>query len=84
MIDVRNYLFTSLCVQDGMMKKLKLDLARIRVDSFTMEPMKGSGGTVNGFAPDTQVGCGGTGGQTDGGASCRFCDPEPISYDYNC
>lgn len=66
------------------MKKLKLDLNQIQVTSFTMEPAKGGGGTVNGFAPDTEVGCGGTGGQTDGGASCRFCLPEPISEDTNC
>lgn len=66
------------------MKKLKLDLDQIHVVSFTIDTMKGSRGTVNGFAPDTQVGCGGTGGQTDGGASCRFCDPEPISADNNC
>ncbi len=66
------------------MRKLKLDLDQIQVVSFTVETLKGNGGTVNGFAPDTEIGCGGTGGQTDGGASCRYCLPEPISEDTNC
>jgi hypothetical protein len=64
------------------MKKLKLDLDQIHVVSFTIEAMKGSRGTVNGLAPDTQVGCGG--GETDGGASCWYCDPEPISVNKKC
>lgn len=64
------------------MKKLKLDLDQVQVVSFTMETTKGSGGTVNGFAPDTVVGCGD--GQTDGGASCNYCQPEPLSADFNC
>lgn len=63
------------------MRKLKLDLDQIQVVSFTMETPKGSGGTVNGFAPDTQVGCGD--GHTDGGWSCRYCLPEPISENNN-
>jgi hypothetical protein len=66
------------------MRKLKLDLDQIQVVSFTMATPKGSGGTVNGFAPDTEVGCGGTGGQTDAGWSCRYCLPEPVSEDTNC
>jgi hypothetical protein len=65
------------------MKKLKLDLDQIQVVSFTMERTKGSRGTVNGFSPDTVVGCGG-GGRTWYGPSCDICDPEPISVNSNC
>ena len=60
------------------MKKLKLDLDHIQVISFTMEPTRGSRGTVNGFEPDTDIGCGGGGATQDGAGSCRFCLPEPI------
>jgi len=66
------------------MKKLKLDVDQIEVVSLATEATRGNAGTVNGFAPDTVVGCGGTGSATDSGASCRFCNPEPISADYNC
>ena len=65
------------------MKKLKLDLDQIQVVSFTTETTKG-GGTVNGFSADTDIGCGGTGGNTDVGGSCRYCLPELISPDTNC
>ena len=64
------------------MKKLKLDLDQIQVASFTVERTQSSRGTVNGFAPDTVVGCGG--GATNDGASCFICDPEPISVGSNC
>lgn len=66
------------------MKKLKLDLDQIQVVSFAVETAKGSGGTVEGFSPDTEIGCGGTGACTENGWSCRYCFPEPISEDTNC
>jgi hypothetical protein len=54
------------------MKKLKLDLDQLQVVSFTMET-KGSRGTVNGLdSADTDIGCGGTGGNTDGGIPAVF------------
>jgi hypothetical protein len=66
------------------MKKLKLDLDQVRVVSFTIETTQGSRGTVNGFAPDTVVGCGGTGGHTDGGDSCRICQIVETAPDVIC
>jgi len=62
------------------MKKLKLDLDQLQVGSFATETTKGSVGTVNGFAPDTVVGCGGGGATNDSAPSCRFCDPDTITY----
>ncbi|HEY0020279.1 MAG TPA: hypothetical protein VGC13_28540 [Longimicrobium sp.] len=56
------------------MKKLKLDLDQIQVVSFAAETTEGSAGTINGFSPDTAVGCGG--GTDDAAGSCRFCNPE--------
>ena len=61
------------------MKKLKLDLDQIQVASFAVETTKDSRGTVNGFEPDTDIGCGGGGG-TDSGGSCRICLPMPDTY----
>ena len=67
------------------MKKLKLALDEVQVVSFEVETAGRSGGTVNGFAPDTQVGCGGGGTNYDDTCkSCRFCLPEPISWDTQC
>lgn len=67
------------------MKKLKLDLDQVQVVSFTVETGGRSVGTVNGFAPDTEIGCGG-GGSLDSCDSChpRDCPIMPISYDNNC
>ncbi|HET7232587.1 MAG TPA: hypothetical protein VFJ16_21435 [Longimicrobium sp.] len=59
------------------MKKLKLDLDRIQVVSFAVETTKDSAGTVNGFSPDTDIGCGG-GFPTDDEGSCRFCNPDSM------
>jgi hypothetical protein len=56
------------------MKKLKLDLDQVQVVSFTVETTQGNGGTVKGRSADTDIGCGGTGGQT--GWSCRYCLPD--------
>lgn len=75
------------------MKKLKLDLDHIQVVSFAIQVSDAQGrGTVRGLSgmiwcgstADTDIGCGGTGGATDSGGSCRFCNPEPISADFNC
>jgi hypothetical protein len=52
------------------MKKLKLDLDQVQVVSFTVETVGRSGGTVNGFGPDTDIGCGGGSGD-----SCESCFP---------
>jgi hypothetical protein len=67
------------------MKKLKLDLDEIQVVSFTVETTQGNGGTVNGHSgelscgstADTDLGCGGTSGQSDRGWSCHICLPMP-------
>jgi hypothetical protein len=61
------------------MKKLRLDLDQIQVTSFTVETTKDRSGTVNGFSPDTDIGCGGGGG-TDFGDSCRICLPMPDTH----
>ena len=61
------------------MKKLKLDLDHVQVISFTVEMTRGDGGTVNGFSPDTEVGCGAAADYTDLGPSCLECLPEPMT-----
>lgn len=66
------------------MKKLKLALDQIQVVSFTMDTTKGSGGTINGFESDTDIGCGGTGGHTDAGDSCRICQIVETAPDVIC
>ncbi|HEU4562770.1 MAG TPA: hypothetical protein VFS20_33380 [Longimicrobium sp.] len=58
------------------MKKLKLDLDQVQVVSFTVESTQGNGGTVNGHSANTDLGCGGTGWQTQEGWSCRVCLPD--------
>lgn len=58
------------------MKKLKLDLDRIQVVSFVAQTTEGRVGTVKGFGPDTDIGCGGGGPTNDGAGSCRFCYPD--------
>lgn len=65
------------------MKKLKLDLDQIQVDSFAIETKDGDG-TVHGLSPDTVIGCGGTGACTDGGWSCRICLPMPETEPVPC
>jgi hypothetical protein len=68
------------------MKKLKLNLDQVQVVSFAVEAEGRSGGTVNGFAPDTQVGCGGGSNPLDSCESCfpHDCPREPISWNTTC
>jgi hypothetical protein len=61
------------------MKKLKLNLDHVQVISFTVEMTRCSGRTVNGFSPDTEIGCGAAADVTDFGPSCLECEPEPMS-----
>ncbi|HET7461165.1 MAG TPA: hypothetical protein VFJ82_07945 [Longimicrobium sp.] len=48
------------------MKKLELNLDQVQVVSFAVETAGRNGGTVNGFARDTD-------------RSCFFCVPDPVS-----
>ena len=64
------------------MKKLKLDLDRIQVESFKVEAAKSDRGTVQAHSADPGFAC----GSHD---SCNsnwpnYCFPVPISYESNC
>lgn len=64
------------------MKKLKLDLDRIQVESFKVEAAEHGKGTVQAHSADPRFHC----GSNDSCDSCwpNYCPPMPISYDNEC
>jgi hypothetical protein len=69
------------------MKKLKLDLDQLQVSSFVADKEQGRMGTVNGaaIAITNNPNCGPT-QIWDSCYSCypQHCQPQPISWDFNC
>ena len=65
------------------MKKLKLNLEQVKVDSFNLSEADGQGGTVRAHTYTYQSGVECETGRQDSCYSCPappYCDPMPISY----
>ncbi len=62
------------------MKKLKLDLDRIQVESFAAEAAERVQGTVQAHSADPRFGC----ETAETCRSCRACEDEPTAWDHDC